>query len=206
MGAHVQVYTVERGGGAYRTAAVSGLLTGVAAATATLGHLFALRWAPVETQKLQRLVIQRLRARWQTVAGFTAAQEVGMDLIVARSYSAAHTGGTAVTLTGSNAKKVAVFPTSVVADMRIGDTGALTAGTHTFDAQPIARVAFAELAAAATVPKGAMEIFLSTEDLAAHPIVLAPNEGLVLRNSILMGAGGTARLAVELDWLELERY
>lgn len=197
---------IRRGEGAYRVAAVSGLLTGVAAASATAGHIFAARWSPAATSKLQRAVIQRLRARWFTIAGFTSAQEVGLSLSILRGYTASHAGGTAVTLTGDNGKKRQSLPTSAMADMRIGTTGALTAGTHTFDAQPIGQASFAELAAAATVPTGAFDLFLSTEDLDRYPIVLAKDEGIALRNTVSMGAGGTARVVVEIDWLELERY
>jgi hypothetical protein len=199
------VSALQRAEGAYKIAAVSGLLTGVAAGTASAGHLFAFRWAPASSLP-KFAVISRLRARLFTIAGFTAAQEFGMDLSVLRSYSAAHTGGTGQTLTGDNAKKRQVFPTTAANDIRIGTTGALTAGTHTFDAQPIAQSAYAELAAAATVAKGVQELYVSTEDLDRYPLVLAANEGLCIRNTVAMGAGGTARLVVELDWLETSRY
>jgi len=205
----VQVTSLKSREGAYRVAAVSGLITGVAAATATAGHLFAVRWAPTTDKERQAfLVLQRLRARMFTIAGYTAAQEVGIDLSILRTYSAAHTGGTAVTLTGNNQKKKAALPASFIpaSNMQIATTGALTAGTHTFDAQPIGYGVFAELAAAATVPKGVAEIYLSTEDLDRFPVVLSANEGLCIRNTILQGAGGTARLVVEMDWLEVTRY
>jgi hypothetical protein len=205
----VQVTTLKSREGAYRVAAVSGLTTGVAAASATAGHLFAVRWAPTTDKERQAfLVLQRLRARMFTIAGFTAAQETGIDLSILRSYSAPHTGGTAVVLTGNNQKKKAGLPTSVIptANMQIATTGALTAGTHTFDAQPIAQGVYAELAAAATVAKGSSEIYLSTEDLDRFPVVLSANEGLCIRNTIAQGAAGTQRLVVEMDWLEVTRY
>lgn len=192
--------------GGYRVAAASGLLTTVAAATGTAGHIFAMRWAPGTATPTQFCIVTRFRARWVTVAGFTGAQEVGMDLIIARSFSASYTGGTAMTLTTPSNQKRTSFPGSQMADMRIGTTGALTAGTQTLDSQPIAQCSFSELAAGAAVPKGFMEINLDTQDLDRYPVVLAPNEGLVLRNDILMGGGGTARVIVEVDWLELERY
>ncbi len=46
------------------SAAVSGLLTGVAAGSATAGHLWAMRWNPPTGPNDRRLfaVIQRLRA------------------------------------------------------------------------------------------------------------------------------------------------
>jgi hypothetical protein len=51
-----------------------------------------------------------------------------------------------------------------------------------------------------------MDIFLSQEDLDRYPVVLAPGEGLVLRNLVAMGAAGTAQIGVEVDFLEVVRY
>jgi hypothetical protein len=203
--------------GAYRVAAVSGLITGVAK-DATV---FSMRWNPATTPYSEGMVklcaIQRLRAKWRTVSGFTAAQEVGLAAFVARSFSANDSGGTAVTLTGPNQeKRVGVaaptgvngrgMPASQMTNMQIANTGAMTAGTRTLDAQPFAQDVFAELAAAATVPKGRFDVEFGNTDQPGFPIILSANEGVVITNTVAMGAGGTARLIVEVDWLELARY
>lgn len=201
MAEHVQVYTLGPQEGAYRSCAVSGLITVVAAGTATAGHLSTLRWAPAATSNLVSAVLQRFRATWYTIAGFTAAQEVGFDLYKLTAYTAAHTGGNAVTPT----KKRAAFAAATMTG-RIADTGELTAGTQTIGTDPIGSSRYAELAAGAAVPKGVHRLELTTEDLDRYPVVLGVNEGLLLRNSILMGAAGTARLVVEADFLELKRY
>ena len=189
---------------AYGIAAVSGVFTGVAAGTASAGHLFALRFPTPQTTE-GFFILQRLRARWRTVAGFTAAQQVAMDLSIVRGYTAAHTGGIG---TQTPSRKRTSFPVSTIAaaNLQVANTGALTNGTEVFDAAPLKWDSFAELAAAATVAKGTMEIYLSTEDLDRYPVVLAPNEGLVIRNLVAMGAAGTAQLGVEVDWLEVVRY
>jgi len=213
MGVPVQASNLKRGEGAYRTSLSSGLLTGVAAAGATTGHIWAFRFAPAAgVQPAPKFaVITRLRAKLQTITGFTVAQEVGIDLSVARTYTAFHTGGTSATLTTTNAKKIdlptnaGVTPPSSASQMMIGTTGALTAGTQTLDAQPIAAEPHIELAAAITVYGGFSQISMDTGDLLEYPIALATNEGLILRNTVAMGAAGTARLVVELDWLELLR-
>ena len=189
--------------GAYRLSAQSGLLTGVAAATATAGHLFAFRW----THATQLAVLTFMRLKMQTITGFTAAQEVGFDVTIARSYSASHAGGTALSAAGAGGfKKRASYPTSAVGDIRIGAAAALTAGTHTLDAVPMAVDSYADLAAAATVPKGNANLQIDFGQAQDHPIVLATNEGLVVRNLILMGAGGTVRLTVEMGWYEVAAY
>lgn len=218
----VKQVTLGKYEGAYRVAAVSGLLTTVAAGTATAGHLFAMRWAPATQPyaeaNIKVCAIQRIVAKWRTITGFTAGQEMALDLSVLRGYSASHTGGTALTpFTTTNQQKQAGkvtanvtlggMPPSQMADMRIGTTGALTAGTHVFDPQPIARESYAELAAAATVAPGRMQMeCLNQDTVIDYPIVLQPNEGLCVRNVVLMGAAGTGRLIVEVDWLELSRY
>jgi len=218
MAAQVQVATLKRGESAFKTCAVSGLVTGVAAGDATNGHIWAFRFSPAvagsPTNPLPKFAqITRLRARAFTVAGYTAAQEVGIDLSILRAYTVAHSGGTALTLTGNNGRKATyqnvAGPGSLVqpcgSTIRVATTAQLTAGTHTFDAQPILSGAFSELAAAATTPKGAYELYLSTEDLDKYPISLATGEGLCIRNTVAQGAGGTMRLTVEIDWLELAR-
>lgn len=193
---------LRSGEGAYDNGGYSGLITGIASAgSATNGHIWALRFVAAAADKRRFAVIQRLRARLFTITGYTAAQEVQMALFRLTGYTAAHTGGSAVT----PSKKRTSAPTSLMTG-RMASTGQLTAGTQTLDTDPIRSASYAELAAAATVPKGMVEIFMSTEDLAEHPIVLANNEGLLLRSEIAQGAGGTGRLSVEVDWLEVERY
>lgn len=189
--------------GAYRLCEETGLITGIAAGTASAGFLFAFRW----THATKLALITSFRARWATIAGFTAAQEVGMQLFRATSYTVSSSGGTAITLTGENLRKRATHGTTTVADARISTTGALTAGTLTLDTHKMAAGSFAELAAAATVPKGFFEINMMPNCPSfQHPLVLSTNQGLILRNSILMGAGGTARVSVEVEWLEVDSY
>lgn len=212
MATNVSASNLKRGEGAYRVALQSGLLTAVAAATATAGYLWAFRFAPAAgVQPAPKFaVITRLRAKLQTISGFTAAQEVGIDLSVARVFTAFVTGGTSAVLTTNNGKKIdlpanaGTTPPSSSSAMMIGTTVALTAGTQTLDAQPVAIEPHAE-GAVATAQPGASQIVMDTGDLLEYPIALATNEGLIIRNTTLMGAAGTARLVVELDWLELFR-
>ena len=182
-------------GGQYVISATSGLLTLVAAQTSTAGHVAAFR----NGSATLKAVINRIQCKWWTTTGFTAAQEVGMGLIMARSYTAAHTGGTAATLTTNNGKKNVdhlTIPTDF--DFRIGDTGALTAGTHTLDAQNFAEAGSQELADGASVVKKAFE--LNYEPAAGRQLVLGQNEGIILRNRILGGAAGVWRNAMLVEF------
>jgi hypothetical protein len=198
--------------GAYANASPSGLIAGVAAGTATNGHLWAFRW-PTPTDARQFAIIQRLRIRATTIAGYTAAQEVRLSLFKLTGYSASHTGGVAAVVPSTKRTGTAagVVPPSAgampasLAVIQVANTGQLTAGTQVIDGDPIKGGSYSELAAAATVAKGAIEIFFSTEDIIRYPIVLQGNEGLLLRNEVAQGAGGSMRLIVEAEWFEVER-
>lgn len=205
--------------GAYVTAPPSGLLTTVAAGTASAGHVWAFQWPAITAAQTNAgearrfAIIQRVRIRAATVTGFTAAQEVRFALFKLTGYTAPHTGGVATVVptkkrTGAVAGVAppahGVMPASR-AVIQIGNTGALTDGTHDAPIDPIRVAAYSELAAAATVQKGFYEGLMSTEDIITHPMVLQGDEGLMLRNEIVMGAGGTVRLVVECDWVEAER-
>jgi len=186
--------------GAYRLQAGTGLLAGVAAGSATAGHVFAFRWA----QAGKFAVIERAVAKWRTIAGFTAAQEVGLDLVVARGYAALHTGGTAIPLAGDAFKKRTTHGTSNANDVRIGTTAALSAPNGLVLSQ-LGADGFAELAAGITTPKGFFNVEFAPE-FPTYPLVLAAGEGLIVRNLVAMGAGGTARVYVEVDWREVDAY
>lgn len=190
-------------GGAFRVAMSTTDLTTIAARTSTAGHLCAFRNPSASTL----IMLQRMRATWYTNAGFTAAQLVGLGAFVVRPWTVAYSGGTAVSGTSPQLKKRTSHGNSI-ADIRIAQGVVLTASaTNTLDTQPIAMGYFAELAAGAAVPKGSFTIdWSAANDAQFQPIVLAQNEGVVITNEVLMGAGGTARVVVEFDWVERDSF
>lgn len=206
MAGQVQVYTLKKNEGAYRTGAKSGLIAGVAAGDATNGALWSARWAPPVAgasvpDKRRFAVISRFRARWFTISGFTAAQEVALDLFKLTGFTAPYTAGTGLVPTPHRT----TFPTSIMTG-QMALAVQLTAGTQTLAAEPYAGGAYSELAAGATVGKGFFDLIIPNDDFDRYPLILAPNEGLMVRNAIALGAGGTGRLIVEMDWDEVERY
>ncbi len=182
-------------GGSYRLGLKSGLLTLIAAQTSTAGHMAAFRFS----SSTKKCLVNRIYCRWWTTTGFTSAQEIGMGLVMARSYTASHTGGTAATITTGNGKKNTDYLTLSDIDFRIGDTAALTAGTHTLDAQNFADNGSQELADGASVVKKTFELEYNPP-VGAGPIVLSQNEGFVLRNHILGGAAGVWRVSIGVDF------
>lgn len=199
------------GGGVYRLSAVSGLIAGVSAA----GVSFAFR--NPSTEKACRLLY--LAAKVRTVAGFTAAQELALAAHIVTSFD---TGNYTSGVDLSNpASAPAYVNTALMLDSgysyttprtksvlttgcaRISDTGALShSGSPVIQASPFAWDASSELAAAATVQKGlANLVYAPDRDGEAH-LDFGSNAGFILRWPIALGAGGTARLAVDMVWAE----
>ncbi len=183
--------------GSYRVAVFSGLTTGLAAGA----PVFAFRWADATRLALMRFVAVRA----QVVTGFTAAQQLSADIVIARSFTVSDTAGTAIVL-GTGNKKRASMGNSLVTDLRIATAAALTAGTRTLDANPFTSCMTLELAAAATVPRASMAAIVDARDQSDYPIVLVANEGFVVRNLVALGAGGTVAWSVECAWDEVASY
>jgi hypothetical protein len=174
------------------------LLTGIAAGSATAGHLFAFRWTSAALVAL----IQKIKLRWITTTAFTAAQQVSFRLFRLTGYSASHSAGTALTLTGSNLKKATRHPVSAVADIRIGTTLALNSGTHTLDAVELGGLqTWSQVGA--NLDLSPQETVIDSGSQLLHMLELATNEGFIIRNEVAMGAAGVGQLLVEVDWAEV---
>ncbi len=196
--------------GSYKLVCSSGAVTTVAARTATAGHIFSFRWA---SSTANRCFLRYVGAKFTLTTAYGTAQETGCDMILARSYTASHTGATAVDVgstVANTGKLMTGFATSLITanSVRVADTGALTAGTQTLDANPIGILSDWSSAIGATVPlatSGAMSKFgtlWDARDASASPIVLAQDEGFVIRNLILMGAVGVGRWDFCVEWDE----
>lgn len=180
--------------GDYRIGVTTGLTTGLSAND----PIFSFRWGSTT----HRCAIRQLRVAIQIVTPFTAANEVSANAIFARTFTASDTGGTALTLTGNNASLHSFSGTaSRVTDARVATTGTLTAGTRTLDSQPFLQcVAGQLLAAAAAAQSTASAQYDALPE--RHPIVLTSNEGIIVRSGVALGAGGTVRFAIDLEWSE----
>lgn len=186
--------------GAYRIAQFSGLATTLAAGST----IFSLRW----THATNLMILRSLRVVYCVVTGFTAAQELAFAAYVARTWTVADSAGTAIVITTNNAKKRTSMGTSLIAanDMRIAAATAVTAGTRTLDANPIMVGVAKTLAAAATVQDANFGQTLDLTNGMDYPLVFAQNEGIVVQNTILMGAAGTVRIGIECEWEEVASY
>ncbi len=195
--------------GHYRIQAVTGTLAAALAANAVV---YSFRWSDAT----RLAVITKLKCRFLPLTLFTAAtltDHTSFDAYVGRSFSASHTGGTAMTPTGNNAKARTSMGTSLLGDLRISTTAALGGGTITLDAFPFAqsirkgnRVNPAAATEEVVMPQTdgmEMDFDMGGGD---HPLVFAQNEGFVIRNRTVWPAAGTGILSVLVAWAEVTAF
>lgn len=182
--------------GSFRQTFTTGDTTTIAAGTGTAGHLLAVRWT-------RRDIFMRLRSleiEFFLSTAFGAAQEVGFDVLVARNITASAAGATAATIAGSGRMRAASLPSAISAgDIRVADAGAITSGTHTLDANAIARGSqYLSAIGQSISPR-----YYDFTQAALGGLIFAANEGFVIRNTILMGATGVGKWHITADWDEI---
>jgi hypothetical protein len=184
----------------YSIAAFSGLLT--SASFVAGAPLLSLRW----TDASRLLLLYRLRAKLVVTSQFTALQEIGLDAITVSSFTVSDTGGTVLV----PLKKRSILPASLVGDLRVTNTSPLGAGTRTLDAQPFLvsngithdpNAAGGTAQVIAQVP----QLVLDMKEI-EYPRTLSANEGILIRNTTLFPAAGSARFEVEMAWAEVSSY
>jgi hypothetical protein len=174
----------------------------IAAATAAAAPIFSFRYAP-GTSNL--CVIKRVTIGIIQAVGYAATQIVGANMIVARSFSASDSGGTAVTITGNSNKFRSSFTASGVTDVRTATTGTLTAGARTLDTNPIGGVQAWALTTAGGLILPPTNIMLQ-QSASDYPLVLATNEGFIITNSVLTGTTGTIIFTINVEWFETSAF
>ena len=93
---------------------------------------------------------------------------------------------------------------SVATDVRISAAAVLTAGTRSLDTQPLGLTYFyAPTTTAGTLLNTTNLISYNLDD---YPLVLQNNEGFVITNQVLMGAGGVGTAYVNVEWFEANSY
>lgn len=187
--------------GAYSLGLVSGALTTVAAG----GVVFALRWAP--TVNTQLCMIRRVEIGFATTTAFTTAQTITYSMQVARNFSVSYTsGGTAAAFTQANTGKLRTsMPASAFSapagQLYMANTGVISGATNTLDTQVIGYVT--SPSTTAVVGSSMLSTPIFQHSPGDYPLILANNEGFVINNVIVMGAGGVINLYVTVDWMEM---
>jgi hypothetical protein len=188
--------------GHYYLTAVSGT---IAASLGANSELFAARWADSGNLK----VLLRLSAGLGVyTAGQTVANPLELEAIIARGWTVNYTTNATAIVPGPTAQKArsAGMGTSIyngLGNISVCTTAGMTGGTKTLDT---AGIGFA------TYPGNALGV-ADTKDLyrwnpasGEHPIILALNEGIVLRNSGAFGAAATYKLGVTIVWAEVPQF
>jgi hypothetical protein len=177
----------------------------VAATLAANSTLFSMRW----TDATRLCLVRSLRVAGLVTGTITTAVQMDLEAYFATSFSVSDSVGTGMTLTGRNTKARTSMGTSLMGDMRISTTVTLTAGTRTLDTQPLGRVqGFTGTVTGTNIfgsGNGPMYI-IDRQDVGQYPIVLATNEGIVLRNPIAGPATGTFAIVVVVEWSEVAAY
>jgi hypothetical protein len=199
--------------GQYRISVTTGI---IAAALAAGAQLFQFKWVPPSaaaafTQQATLAILLKLRARFLPLTPFTAAtlgDHTSLNAFNVRSYALGG-GGTALTLTGNNAKMDNGMPTSLAA-INVSTTAALTAAT-TLDAQPFAqslRTGNRVNPAAATeeVIQPTFDWLDYAPDFAGgeRPRILHSGEGIVIANRTVWPAAGTGVYQFDITWAEAQ--
>lgn len=182
--------------GSYRVTTTSGL---VAAGFGGPKDCWSFRTGASNYSIVRKVTV----AMWDVTTGFA----VGLgrfDLFVGRSFSGSFTSnGTAATISGNNGKKKTAQATTSIAQIYTlaTSTSGIVGSTHTKDTQPLASVAFQVIATVNQVLLPTVELVNFSYDNAVWPLVLAPNEGLVLQATV--PATGTWTFTVSIEWEEM---
>lgn len=183
--------------GFFRMCATSGVLTVVAAGTATAGFLFAFR-APATNFA----VVQRIKVKLWTIVQPTATLETAIKLFRLTGYSANITGGTTIPLTSPQFKKRTGGASTTIQAASIATTAGLTAGTHTLDTNEFCSEGKTEPAATEAVSPNIIEMEYLGNEAGEFGMVFSGNEGFIVRNEVLWSAAQTGRMSVSVDWFE----
>jgi hypothetical protein len=190
-------------GGHYYVTAVTGTL---AVSLAAGSPLFSMRW----TDTRMVMVLQSLQVAGGQLAAVTAGNPVGLEAIVARNFTTDYTGGSSnvVPAAGSQRARSSVMATSLFAangGIRVATTAAMSSGVNTLDTAGFGAT-FIQ-AGAASSGFGPNDLY-RYRDPAQHPVVLAANEGIVVRSNATNAwpAGATWQLYFIAAWAEVPAF
>lgn len=202
---HVQLRPVAVGSnGAYAISTATGAIGAGASANS---EVLQFRW----TDASKLCLIHKIELTGMRATTAFAAGAIDIEARVARSWTVAGTGGSTATLTGDNQALRTSHATTVVGEIRTATTAALGAGTKSLDSQAIGGIMTHSSAGwnSATPIIGQIflpktDLFLPRADNNEHPLVLAQNEGFVIRATV--PATGVWNIGFNVVWSEVAAY
>lgn len=179
----------------------------IGAGMAANGEIFQFRW----TDATRLCIINKITINGMFASTAFAAGGITLAAAICRSWTADGSGGTALTLTADNNQLRTSMGASLVGAARIATTAALGAGTKTIDAQNIGMITTHSSGGTSSATPIIGNIHLPMIDLfdcdvacGEHPIVLAANEGIIIRATV--PATGVWTAGLNIKWAELTAF
>lgn len=186
--------------GSYTIGMTSGVM---AAGLAANAEIFQFHWSNTPNLALiRRVTISAANAGTAFAAGVAT-----FGMRAARAFTAVGSGGTIATLSGNDQKRRTSFGTTLLttaADVRVASTAALGAGTKTLDNNDLSSITVGVLATAGTVLAPCPSDLYAPNFSGEWPLVLAQNEGFVIRATV--PATGTWTFSVTVEWTEIASF
>lgn len=197
-------------GGAYKVSAVSGTM---AASLGANSEIFQFRYVTGASRVclVHKIAISATVLTLPVASTTVASGPYAFRATIARAWTVAGTGGTRFVLTGSNQKLRTSHTTSEVTDAGIATTAALVAGTKTLDTQDVGSTV-ASFALATAVGLGDTTIVDKTPLFGGFstgldfPIILANQEGFVIRTGVAFPATMTWVFTADVIWSEVDAF
>ena len=187
-----------------------GVTTGIIPATPlSSAEVFQFRWNPADTSLLACIREVEISAAVTTTM-FAAGVPVSIFMTKATAWTAVGTGGAGITPAALHKMKTTMASTGLVAnDARVMTTDAtgLGAGTKTLEGNHIAHVVAGGPITGSldgTFVKPGTKLFKADVANGDHPLVLASQEGFVIR--AIAPATGTWRMSINVKWDETTSY
>lgn len=195
------------------------LKSGATVSLAANAPVARIRWAPSAALNNVFCVIHRIKVGWTVGGAITAAVQMDFDAIIARGFTVDYT----TNLTNSNMTAVPRTNAmrsgqglAAMASSQMGTTGpgicttaALSGQTYTLDSNPFAMTCFDVrpiVTGTVTVPVGVgapMATLYEYTSLSQHPVVLSPNEGVIIREVSAGVTTGSVNIYVQFEWAEV---
>jgi hypothetical protein len=192
----VSVRPIEIGSlGAFSKSLNSGIM---AAGLAANANIFSFR-----NSSSNFILIRKIAFTMGGLATAFTAGQATFNMLVARSFTVADSGGTTGALTVNQAKLRTSFATPSIGNIQCSTTAALTAGTRTLDTDPMASISLGIGVVVSTVYVPASTELWGPE-VGQHPLILAQNEGFVIQATV--PATGTWCFGARVTWDEVPSY
>jgi hypothetical protein len=189
-------------GGHYRTTHRGAIIALQAAAS----RLFAFRSASASLYT----IIHEISVRWLQTADHTAAIEDSLDLAKCSGFTVVDATGSPVTPAVSKGRtSMPAAAAEIRGNALAGLAAGMTGGTPgTVETVPLRQLGMWLLATNPTAGPAPVAEMIYRPQVAdgIHPMLLAPDEGFVLRNRVLLGAAAGSSYYISVDWSEVPFY